>query len=84
MKQNHYRRVEFPCIPPYLAADLDYYLQQYLYKHYSMKKANEHHLTMQVESRVLKIQKLARCFYQARTRAAKTIQIKLKDLIFQR
>ena len=38
-----------------------------------MKRGNEYHLTMLVESRVLKLQKWVRCFYRVRVRAAKTL-----------
>lgn len=46
-----------------------------------MKKGNEHHLALIVDSRVLKLQKLARCFYRTRMRAALKIQTRLKILL---
>ena len=38
-----------------LKEDLDRCMDAHKYNHYSMKKGNEHHLTLIVESRVLKI-----------------------------
>ena len=45
-----------------------------------MKKGNEKHLTLIIESRVLKLQKMARSFYQIRMRASKTLKDKLINI----
>ena len=67
-----------------LRKDLEDSIDNHVYKHYSMKKGNEHHLTLIVESRVLKLQNFARSLYKARSRAAKTLQARLKFLYKQR
>ena len=71
-------------LPARLRKDLEDSIDDRVYKHYSMKKGNEHHLTLIVESRVLKLQNFARSLYKARNRAAKTLQARLRFLFKQR
>lgn len=67
-------------LSPSLATDLERCLDSHAYNHYSMKKGNERHLTLILESRVLKLQKMARAFYKVRVRAATQLQKRLKTL----
>ena len=60
-------------MPIQLRKDLIRAVDENLYKNYSMKKGNEHHLTLILESRILKIQKFARSIFRTKNRAAKTL-----------
>ena len=67
-----------------LRNDIESYAHNRAYNHCSMKKGKEHHLTLIVESRVLKLQRFVRSLFKVRDRAALKIQVRLKYLYNER
>lgn len=71
--KNHLKIISYQYyshLPQILIDDLERCADNRIYNHYSMKKGNEYHLTLIVETSVLKLQKMARSFFKVRSRAA--------------
>ena len=68
----------YPTLPESLKVDIHRCIDKRIYNYHSVGKGVEHHLTLILESRVLKLQKLARSFYQVKKRATQVIQNKAR------